>query len=80
MNYLFAIDPKTEEIVVSKSPKGSFKIEAVERIGKNNHAVLFHAVSALTLLSREKEVNMTLLKAIDAACQKIYLSHLNSIG
>ncbi len=80
MNYLFAIDPQTEEIIVSQSPKGSVKIEAVERIGKNNHAVLFHAVSALTLLSREQEINMTLFKAMDAICQKIYLSHLNSNG
>lgn len=80
MNYLFAIDTQTEEIIVSQSPKGSFKIEAVERIGKNNHAVLFHAVSALNLLSREQEINMTLFKAMDAICQKIYLSHLNSNG
>ncbi len=80
MNYLFAIDPQTEKIVVSNSSKRSFKIETVERIAKNNHAILFHAVSGLTLISREKEINIPLFKAMDAACQKIYLSHLDSKG
>jgi hypothetical protein len=46
LNYLFNLDLQTEEIVVSNSLKESFKIETVERIAKNNHAILFHAVSA----------------------------------
>jgi hypothetical protein len=34
MNFLFAIDITTEEVIVSDSPKGSVKVNFIERIGR----------------------------------------------
>ena len=35
-NFLFAIDTNTQELIVSESPKGSIKVNFIERIGRND--------------------------------------------
>lgn len=71
-NYLFAIDEKTEEVIVSESPKGSTKINLLERISRQKNEMLYHAVQTLTLVSKEEELDMSLFKAMDKVCQSIY--------
>jgi hypothetical protein len=71
-NYLFAIDEKTEEVIVSESPKGSTKISLIERISRQNNEMLYHAVQTLTLVSKDEELDMSLFKAMDKVCQGIY--------
>jgi hypothetical protein len=34
---LFAIDQKTEEVIVSESPKGSYQINFIERITRQEN-------------------------------------------
>jgi hypothetical protein len=40
-NLMFAVDPSKEEIIVSESPKGSSKINFIERVGRHDNAVLY---------------------------------------
>jgi len=69
---LFAIDPKTEEVIVSDSPKGSNKINLIERIRRKDNETLYHAVATLTNLSKASEMDTALFKAMDEICQTIY--------
>ena len=77
-NYLFAIDEKTEEIIVSESPKGSNKVKLIERISINDNKMLFHAVQTLTCISKEADIDLSLFKAMDKICQGIYTKHKKS--
>ena len=77
-NYLFAIDEKTEEIIVSESPKGSNKVKLIERISINDNKMLFHAVQTLTCISKETDIDLSLFKAMDKICQGIYTKHKKS--
>jgi hypothetical protein len=72
---LFAIDAKTEEIIVSDSPKGSNKINFIERIKRQDNDVLYNAVVALTGITKAKNFNVTIFKAMDKVCQMIYDQH-----
>lgn len=72
MNKLFAIDEKTEEVIVSESPKGSNKIHLIERIKRLDNPVLYTAVMTLTGISREADPDITIFKAMDKVCQLIY--------
>ena len=45
---LFATDTNTEETIVSDSPKGSNKINLVERISRRDNEILYQAVMTLT--------------------------------
>jgi hypothetical protein len=72
---LFAIDAKTEEIIVSDSPKGSNKINFIERIKRQDNDVLYNAVVALTGITKDKNFNVTIFKAMDKVCQMIYDQH-----
>ena len=71
-NNLFAIDPKTEEVIVSESPKGSNKINFIERIKRKENELLYNAVVTLTSITNAPDLDMSIFKAMDKVCQLIY--------
>ena len=75
MNLLFAIDQNTQEIIVSESPKGSNKINFIERIRIQENDMLFKAVSTLTSISKASDFDISIFKAMDKVCQMIYIKH-----
>lgn len=75
MNILFAIDTNTEEVIVSDSPKGSNKINFIERIGRQDNVNLFKAVEILTNLSSDSNLDTSIFKTVDKVCQMIYKKH-----
>jgi hypothetical protein len=75
MNMLFAIDTNTEEVIVSDSPKGSNKVNFIERIGRQDNVNLFKAVEILTNLSSAANLDISIFKAVDKVCQMIYKKH-----
>jgi hypothetical protein len=78
MNLLFAIDHNTQEIIVSDSPKGSNKINFIERIKRQENDALFNAVATLTSISKASDFDITIFKAMDKVCQMIYNKHTSS--
>lgn len=74
-NILFAIDKNTDEIIVSESPKGSNKINFIERIKRQDNDLLYLAVSTLTSISNASNFDVTIFKAMDKVCQMIYNKH-----
>ncbi|MCX6195843.1 MAG: hypothetical protein NTY55_04200 [Flavobacteriia bacterium] len=78
MNLLFAIDQNTQEIIVSESPKGSNKINFIERIKRKENDILFNAVSTLTNISKASDFDISIFKAMDKVCQMIYNKHIVS--
>lgn len=72
---LFAIDTNTEEVIVSDSPKGSNKINFIERIRRQDNVNLFKAVEILTNLSSDANLDTSIFKAVDKVCQMIYKKH-----
>ena len=78
MNLLFAIDQNTQEIIVSESPKGSNKINFIERIRRQENDMLFNAVSTLTSISKASDFDISIFKAMDKVCQMIYNKHVVS--
>lgn len=75
MNMLFAIDTNTEEVIVSDSPKGSNKINFIERIGRQDNVNLFKAVEILTNLTSDANLDTSIFKAVDKVCQMMYKKH-----
>ena len=75
MSMLFAIDTKTEEIIVSDSPKGSNEIKFIERIKSQDNEVLYNAVIALTGITKAPNFDIAIFKAMDKVCQMIYDKH-----
>jgi hypothetical protein len=75
MNMLFAIDQNTNEIIVSESPKGSHKINLVERIKREENLIFHNAVVTLSSISSSNELDISLFKAMDKVCQLIYNKH-----
>ena len=71
-NLLFAIDKNTEEVIVSESPKGSNKINFIERISIRDNEILYNAVETLTSISKSANFDAAIFKAIDKVCQMIY--------
>ena len=71
-NILFAIDTHTEEVIVSDSPKGSNKINFIERIRRQDNLILYHAVVTLTSLTNASNFDTAIFKAMDKVCQMIY--------
>jgi hypothetical protein len=71
-NNLFAIDQKTEEVIVSESPKGSNQINFIERINRQENELLYNAVTILTSISQAPDLDVPLFKAMDKVCQLIY--------
>lgn len=76
-NMLFAIDEATEEIIVSESPKGSNKINLIERISRKENELLYHAVLTLTLITKEANFDPAIFKAMDKVCQLLYNKKTN---
>jgi len=74
-NILFAIDTNTEEVIVSDSPKGSNKINFIERIGRQEKVILYNAVVTLTSITNTSNIDTTIFKAMDKVCQMIYNKH-----
>lgn len=72
---LFAIDTDTEEVIVSESPKGSNKINFIERIKRQDNVILYNAVATLTGLSKASDFDATIFKAMDKVCQMLYNKH-----
>lgn len=72
---LFAIDPKTEEVIVSDSKEGSNKIHFIERIGRRNNEVLYNAVVTLTIISKATRFDTNIFEAMDKVCKMIYHKH-----
>lgn len=72
---LFAIDLKTEEIIVSESPKGSNKINFIERIARKDNELLYMAVVTLTSITVAPDFDMAIFKAMDKVCQLMYSKH-----
>jgi hypothetical protein len=71
-NYLFAIDAASNDILISESAKGSFKVTLIERIPSAEDELLFDAVALLTKISKQTEVDVPLFKAVEKVCQLIY--------
>ena len=76
-NLLFAIDSTTQEVIVSDSPKGSNKINFIERISRNDNEELYHAVEALTRLTQSPDFNAEDFKKKDSECQNLYNKNRN---
>lgn len=74
-NFLFAIDQKQNEVIVSESPKGSLAIRLVERISRNKNEVLYNAVTTLESISKTTEFDPALFKQMDKVCQLLYSKH-----
>ncbi len=75
MNMLFAIDQNSNEIIVSDSPKGTNKINLLERIKREENVILYNAVVTLTSISNSSNLDISLFKAMDKVCQLIYSKH-----
>ena len=60
MSLLFAIDQNTQEIIVSDSPKGSNKINFIERIRRQENEMLFNAACTLTSISKASDFDISI--------------------
>lgn len=77
-SFLFAIDPKTEEILVSAPEKGSNKINFIERIQRQQNELLFQAVADLTSIAKAADFDMANFNAKDKVCQTTYNKHVEN--
>lgn len=78
MDFLFAIDANTEEVIVSASQKGSNKIDFIERIKKQDNLILYNAAVTLTSIAGAADMDVKIFKAMDKVCQTIYSKHKES--
>lgn len=74
-NLLFALDTNSQEVIVSESPKGSNKVNFIERIGCNDNEMLYNAVVTLTSITNASDFDVAIFKAMDKVCQMIYHKH-----
>ena len=74
-NILFAIDLNKEEVIVSDSPKGSNKINFIERIERQENEILYNAAVTLTTITNSPNLDVPIFKAMDKVCQMIYNKH-----
>jgi hypothetical protein len=74
-NFLFAVDIASEEVIVSDSPKGSNKVNFIERIARNNNEILYNAVITLTSITKASNFDVAIFKAMDKVCQLTYNKH-----
>ena len=75
---LFAIDIRTQEVIVSGSSKGSNKINFIERIVQSDNVMLYNAVQTLTSITKSSSFDMAIFKSMDKVCQMIYSKHKES--
>jgi hypothetical protein len=78
-NFLFAIDTNTQELIVSESPKGSIKVNFIERIGRNDNEMLYNAVVTLTSITKASNFDAAIFKAMDKVCQMLYNKHKGNV-
>jgi hypothetical protein len=78
MSLLFAIDPDKEEVIVSDSPKGSNKVQFIERLSRQENPFFYQAVELLTTFSKAPHFDVPIFKALDKACVLIYNKHKES--
>jgi hypothetical protein len=78
-NLLFAIDTNTEEVIVSESPKGSNKINLIERIGRNDNEMLYNAAVTLTSITKASHFDVATFKAMDKVCHMMYTKHKETL-
>jgi hypothetical protein len=78
-NILFAIDLNTEEIIISNSPRGSNKINFIERIKNQDNNILYDAVVTLTSIANAENFDSSIFRAMDKVCQMIYTKHKEAI-
>ena len=71
-NLLFALDTNTHEVIVSDSPKGSNKVNFIERIKLNDNEMLYNAVVTLTSITKSSNFDVAIFKAMDKVCQMLY--------
>lgn len=72
MDLLFAIDIDKEEIIISESPKGTNRIDFIERIKRQENKMLYQAVLTLTSISQSPDFDIKIFKAMDKVCQMLY--------
>ncbi len=77
MKKLFAISKKTEEVIVSESSIGSKTILFIERITKQENEELYDAVMKLTDMAKSPDLDLKEFKALDKACQGMYIEYKN---
>jgi hypothetical protein len=75
---LFALDLKTEEILISESEKGSNKVNLIESIQRKDNELLFDAVVTLTRIASSADIDLAIFKAMDKVCQMIYNKHVET--
>jgi len=69
---LFAVDTNTKEVIVSESPKGTNKVNFIERIGYNDNEILYNAVVTLTSITKATNFDASAFKSMDKVCQMLY--------
>jgi hypothetical protein len=69
---LFAIDPNTQETIVSETEKGSNKVNFLERIPRTQNDLLYDAVVIMTKMTKSPDFDLAIFKAMDKVCQMIY--------
>jgi outer membrane lipoprotein-sorting protein len=74
-NFLFSVDPTSEEVTVSESPKGSNQINFIERISRQQNEVLYNSVVTLTSITKSTDFNLPVFKSMDKVCQLVYSNH-----
>lgn len=79
MNLLFALDTNTQEVIVSESPKGSNKVNFIERIGRKDNEILYNAVVTLTGIAKSPAFDTAIFKAMDKVCQMLYNKHKGNV-
>ncbi len=77
---LFAIDPATEETIVSESAKGSYQIQPIERIPRQYNQLLYDAVALLSNMAKAPELNDAAFRAMDKVCGLLYTQHVEVKG
>jgi hypothetical protein len=75
---LFALDLKTEEILISETEKGSNKVNLIERIQRKDNELLFDAIVTLTRIASSADIDLDIFKAMDKVCQMIYNKHVET--
>lgn len=79
-NFLFSLDTKLNEVIVSESPKGSNQINFVEQISREDNEVLFNSVVTLTSITKSPNFDMSVFKSMDKVCQLVYTKHLGKFN
>lgn len=79
-NILFSIDSKSDEVIVSESPKGSNQINFIERIPREENEILYNSVVTLTSITKSSPLDVSIFKSMDKVCQLVYSKHLGKFN